>query len=149
MTFGMTLVEHFTMAASANVFYFAVDYENKPNIKVAASNVNIKIYQLFFKKWILGFCVTIAQRKTFGRLDTNWLVNNVQTLLVIMTVKLILICLSNSFFNFFIKMKKEKRTVLRFPFFMNMKNKGSIKNSKKESIKHENGSQLFEFRLLY
>ena len=77
MTFRMTLVEHFTMAASANMFYFAVDYENKPNIKVAASNVNIKIYQLFFKKWILGFCVTIAQRKTLGRLDTNWLVNNV------------------------------------------------------------------------
>ena len=24
-----------------------------------------------------------------------------------------------------------------------------INNSKKESIKHENGSQLFEFRLLY
>ena len=34
-----------------------------------------------------------------------------------MIVKLILICLSNSFFNFFIKMKNEKRTVFRFPFF--------------------------------
>ena len=34
-----------------------------------------------------------------------------------MIVKLILICLSNSFFNFFIKMKNEKRTGFRFPFF--------------------------------
>ena len=34
-----------------------------------------------------------------------------------MIIKLILICLSNSFFNFFIKMKNEKRTVFRFPFF--------------------------------
>ena len=34
-----------------------------------------------------------------------------------MIIKLILICLSNSFFNFFIKMKNEKQTVFRFPFF--------------------------------
>ena len=34
-----------------------------------------------------------------------------------MIIKLILICLSNSFFNFFMKMKNEKRTVFRFPFF--------------------------------
>ena len=34
-----------------------------------------------------------------------------------MIIKLILICLRNSFFNFFIKMKNEKRTVFRFPFF--------------------------------
>ena len=33
-----------------------------------------------------------------------------------MIIKLILICLSNSFFNFFIKMKNEKRTVFCFPF---------------------------------
>ena len=36
MTFGMTLTEHLTMAASANMFYFAIDYENEPNMKVAA-----------------------------------------------------------------------------------------------------------------
>ena len=35
-----------------------------------------------------------------------------------------------------------------FHFFMKMKSE-CIKNSKKESIKRENGSQLFEFRLLY
>ena len=44
MTFGMTLAEHLTKAASANMFYFAIDYENEPNMKAAASNVNIKIY---------------------------------------------------------------------------------------------------------
>ena len=77
MTFGMTLAEHLTMAASANMFYFAIDYENEPNMKVAASNVNIKIHQLFFKKRILGVRVTIAQRKTLGGLDTNLFLNNV------------------------------------------------------------------------
>ena len=64
MTFGKTLVEHLTMAASANMFYFAIDYENKPNMKMAADNINIKIHQLFFKQRIFGVRVTIAQRKT-------------------------------------------------------------------------------------
>ena len=64
MTFGMTLAEHFTMAASTNMFYFAIDYENELNMKTVASNVNIKIHQLFFKQQIFGVCVTIAQRKT-------------------------------------------------------------------------------------
>ena len=73
----MTLAEHLTKSASANMFYFAIDYENEPNMKVAASNVNNKIYQLFFEKRILGFRVTFAQRKTSGGLDTNWLLNNV------------------------------------------------------------------------
>ena len=77
MTFGMTLAEHVTKVASANVFYFAIDYENEPNMKVEASNVNIKIQQLFFKKRILGVRLTIAQRKTLGELDTNWILNNV------------------------------------------------------------------------
>ena len=40
MTFGMTLVEHLRMAASANMFYFAIDYENELNVKVAASNTS-------------------------------------------------------------------------------------------------------------
>ena len=71
MTFGMTLVEHLTKAASANLFYFAIDYKNEPTMKVAVRNVNIKIYQLFFKKWILDVRVTIAQRKTLGGLDRN------------------------------------------------------------------------------
>ena len=68
MTFGMTLAEYLTKAASANMFYFAIDYENEPNMKVAASNVNIKIHQLFFKQRILGVRVTTAQRKTSGDL---------------------------------------------------------------------------------
>ena len=68
MTFGMTLAEHLTMAASANMFYFAIDYENEPNMKVAASNVNIKMHQLLSKQWILGVRVTIVHRKTSGDL---------------------------------------------------------------------------------
>ena len=66
MTFGMTLAEHLTMTASANMFYF--DYENEPNMKVAASNVNIKINQLFFKQRILSVHVVITQWKTSGGL---------------------------------------------------------------------------------
>ena len=68
MTFGMSLAEYLTMVASANMFYFAIDYENEPNMKVAASNVNIKINQMFFKQQILGVRVTISQRKTSGGL---------------------------------------------------------------------------------
>ena len=68
MTFGMILAEHLTMAAFANMFYFAIDYENELNMNVAASNVNIKIHQLFFKQRIFGVRETIAQRKTSGGL---------------------------------------------------------------------------------
>ena len=50
MTLGMTLAKHLTMAASVGMFYIAIDYENEPNMKVAASNVNIKIHQLFSKQ---------------------------------------------------------------------------------------------------
>ena len=70
MTFGMTLAEHLTMAASASssMFYIATNFENEPNMKVAASNINIKIHQLFSKQRILSARVTIAQRKTSGDL---------------------------------------------------------------------------------
>ena len=68
MTFGMTLREHLTMAASASMFFIATDYKNKPNMKVAFSNINIKIHQLFSKQRILGVRVSIAQRKTSGDL---------------------------------------------------------------------------------
>ena len=44
MTLGMTLAEHLTMAASANIFFITIDYKNEPNVKVAASNVNIKTH---------------------------------------------------------------------------------------------------------
>ena len=58
MTFGMTLAEHLTMAASANLFYFAIGYENEPNMKVAARSVNIKINQLFLNS---GFLVSMRR----------------------------------------------------------------------------------------
>ena len=60
----MTLGEQLTMAASASMFYIATDYKNKLNMKVAASNINIKTHQLFSKQRILDVRVTIAQRKT-------------------------------------------------------------------------------------
>ena len=63
MTFGATLGDNFMMAPSANTFYTAIDYENKTYMEVAASNINIKIHQLFCKQWILGARVTVLQRK--------------------------------------------------------------------------------------
>ena len=57
----MTLGEHLTKAASASMFYIAIDYKNKANMKVAASNINIKIHQLFSKQRILGVRVITAQ----------------------------------------------------------------------------------------
>ena len=64
MNVGMTLAEHLTMAASASIFYIAIDYKNEPNTKVAASNVSIKIHHFFSKQRILGVHVRIAHRKT-------------------------------------------------------------------------------------
>ena len=64
----MTLAEHLTMAASASMFFIAIGYKNEANIKVGASNVNIKIHQLFSKQRILGVCMTIAHRRTSGEL---------------------------------------------------------------------------------
>ena len=112
MTFGTTLREH-TMAASA-LFYIAIGYKNKVNMKVAASNITIKIRQMFFEHQILYDHCTAENLRG---LDTNLLLNKVQTILVKMTIMLILIFLNNSFFNSFIKTKNEKRTVFRFPFF--------------------------------
>ena len=54
------------MVASTSMFYFAIDYKNEPNMKIAASNVNIKIHQLFSRQRILGVRVIIVQRKTSG-----------------------------------------------------------------------------------
>ena len=68
MTFEMTLAERLTMAAPASMFYIAIDFKNKQNMKVAASNINIKIHQPFSKQRILGVRVTNVQRKTSGDL---------------------------------------------------------------------------------
>ena len=103
MTFGATLEERLTMAAAANMFYIAIDYKNKIHMKVAGSNINIKIHQLFSKEWIFSVCVTIS-----GNLGYFGVVlNSVQTILVkIIIIKLILIGLSDLFFNSFMKIKK-------------------------------------------
>ena len=66
MTFGMTLGQHFTMAASASTFYIAIDNKNETKMKVAASNINIKMHQQFSYQRILGVHVTIVQWKISG-----------------------------------------------------------------------------------
>ena len=63
MAFGTTLGEHLTMAASTDMFYIAIDYKNKPNNKVAASNIRIKIHQLFSKFELL---FVLALENTFS-----------------------------------------------------------------------------------
>ena len=68
MTFGMTLRENLTMAAPPIMFYIAIDYNNNLNMKVAASNINIKMHQKFSKQRIFDVLVTIALRKTSGDL---------------------------------------------------------------------------------
>ena len=63
MIFVTTLREHHTIAASVNMFYIAIGYKNKANMKEAASKINIKIHQLFSEQRILGVHVTVVQRK--------------------------------------------------------------------------------------
>ena len=53
-SFGRTLGEHLKMTASANVFYITIDFKAQTNIRVAATNINIKIHHLFSKQRILG-----------------------------------------------------------------------------------------------
>ena len=47
MTFGTTLGEHLTMDASADTFYIVLGNKNQTNVKVAATNIDIKTHQLF------------------------------------------------------------------------------------------------------
>ena len=61
--FSNNLREHHTMAASANMFYIAIGCKNKANMKVAASNINIEIHQLFSEQRIRGVRVSIVQWK--------------------------------------------------------------------------------------
>ena len=51
------------MAASANMFYISIGYKNKTNMKVAASNINIKIHEQFSEQRILGVYMTILQQE--------------------------------------------------------------------------------------
>ena len=93
MAFGMTLGDNLTMAASASMFYDAIDYKNKTTVFYTADS-----------RCLRDHCAA----ENFRGLDTNLFLNNVSTILVKITIKLILILLSNSFFNFFVKMKNEK-----------------------------------------
>ena len=90
------------MAASANMFHIAVDYKEKTNMKVAASNT-ASVFQTADSWYPHDHCTV----ENLRGLDTNLLLNNVETILVKITIKLILILLPNSCFNTFIKMKNE------------------------------------------
>ena len=68
----MTLRKQLMMAASANMFYVAIGYNNKTYKEVAASNTNIKIQQLFSIQQILGIHVTIVLRKILGDLTRTY-----------------------------------------------------------------------------
>ena len=59
----MTLGKDLTMAASASIFYIAIDYKNKTNMTVATSKLNIKTHRLFSRQQILGVCLTVSQLK--------------------------------------------------------------------------------------
>ena len=73
MTFGTTLGEDLTMAFSTNKVYIAINYKKEQkNMKVEASNINIKIYQLFSKQRILSARCTTGN---LSGLDTNLLLN--------------------------------------------------------------------------
>ena len=54
------------MVASVSMLSITIDYENEPNMKVAAGNVKIKIHQR-------DYCTA----ENLRGLDTNWLLNNV------------------------------------------------------------------------
>ena len=73
----MTLVEHLRMASFASLFYITIDYKNKTNMKVVASNINIKTHQLFSKQRILGVRVIIAQWEISGDSTRTCNTNNV------------------------------------------------------------------------
>ena len=77
------------MAASANMFYIAIDNKNETNVKVAVSSLNIKVRQLFSNRQILGVREAIVERKMSVDLSSK---------------------LSNSLFSSFMKMENEKRS---------------------------------------
>ena len=62
---GIGLTEQHKLAAFAYMLYIAIGYKNKENMKVAVSNINIKIHQLFYKQCILGVRVNIVQLEIF------------------------------------------------------------------------------------
>ena len=115
---------HITLliAASADMFYFTINYKNKTNMKVVAQRV-------------LSVRVTIVQQKISMDLTRTCSWITCRSYLWKKVIKLILIFLSNSFFNFFMKMKNEKRTIFCFPFFLwNGKANEGIKIQRKDLL---------------
>ena len=77
MTFRETLGKHIMMAVSVKMCYIAMTIRINL-MKVAATNINIKIQQLFSKQQILGhWILDNCTAKSLRRLETNLLLNNV------------------------------------------------------------------------
>ena len=74
----MNLRENLTMAAStsSSMFFIGIDYKNKTNMKVAASNINIKMSQLFSKQHVTSV----------SGLEKNLSLNNVYLFNTLFTV---------------------------------------------------------------
>ena len=65
------------MAASDNMICIPIDYKKKVNMKVAASNKNIKIHQLFSKQRDSWFLRDNFKAENLWELHANLLLNNV------------------------------------------------------------------------
>ena len=110
-------------------------------MKVAASNINIKIHQ-----WFCWCPRDHCTAENLREIETNLLLNNVQTMLRKITIKFILIVLSKSFFNFFMKTKNEKLTLFRFPFFYeNKKRIRALKIQSKNFVNMKMEPSYFNF----
>ena len=114
MTFGTTLGEHLAMAASANMFYIAIDDKDKTNMKVSEPVIQtLRYISYFLNSGLLGLDDHCTAENLRG-IDANLILNTAWNIFVKKTIKLILIFLSNSFFNSFMNMNNQKRTVFYF-----------------------------------
>ena len=68
MTFVTILGEHLAMAASAKIFYIAIDYKKKTNMKVEEPVLQTLKYISCLQQRNLGICMIIAQGKISGDL---------------------------------------------------------------------------------
>ena len=66
LDFEMTLGEHFTMAASAIIFNIVIEFKSKFNMRVTASNINIKCISCFLNSGLLVSAWSLHSRKFQG-----------------------------------------------------------------------------------
>ena len=81
------------------------------------SSVSLQLQRFYPNTWLLWCPHKQCTVKNLWGIDKNLLLNNVWTILVKITMKLIQIFFINSYYIPFMKMKNEKRTVLCFSVF--------------------------------